>query len=85
VSSSFGAYGDRRGALDFGYIVMGEGGERRGRCREAQEPRLLTPERGRGRPGLPGVMARVVATARPQVGDDSDKKGPASAIGGPRR
>jgi hypothetical protein len=85
VSSSSGAYGDRRGALAFGYFTMGEGGERRGQCREAQEPRLLTPERRRGRTGLPGVTAQVVATARPQVGDDSDKKGPASAIGGPRR
>jgi hypothetical protein len=30
VSSSSGAYGDRRGALAFGYFAMGEGGERRG-------------------------------------------------------
>lgn len=53
VSSSSGAYGDGRGALAFGYFVMGEGGKRRGQCREAQEPRLLTPDSGGGRPGLP--------------------------------
>jgi hypothetical protein len=44
---------DRRGALAFKYFNW-EKKAREGRCREAQEPRLLTPERGGARPGPPG-------------------------------
>jgi hypothetical protein len=52
-----------------------EGGAFRGGARDAPESQLLSPEHG-GRPGLSGVAARVVATARPQVGDEPAKTGP---------
>jgi hypothetical protein len=53
-----------------------EGGAFQGSARDAPESQLLSPEHGGGRPALSGAIAWVVATACPQVGDETAKTVP---------